>query len=1020
MRNCRQDLTMPRRSATRCRARAVGRVLATLAIVAAILAVILPVSNNSAAVAVKAEEFKICAQSGFCRRHRAWADLRNAFDPNSATPIDVPKWTHATIVAADTNHAKKGEFRARLRTHVAAHAGQAAGNVDLAITTLARGMVRVQVRDASLDKVFDVPAVALVKPTPDVVPHQVVSRDGGATLVVEGGVEVRVQYAPLRIEVVRGGDVLAVVNDRALFRFETGATIPVPAKKKEENKVPEVVEGGAQPAQEDLAASSAAAVAEDPELKWIQIDHDGAHEEEFRSHKDTKPNGPRSFGFDVTFPETAHAYGLAEHAADFNLPSTRGPGAKYADPYRLYNLDVFEYNLDSPMALYGSVPLVITQGDMGSAGVLVMTASEMWVDVARPVENQLATHWMTESSPLDVIFMTGANAAAVHGEYLALSGFPTLPPLFAMAYHQCRWNYNDEADVRAVDAKFDEHEIPYDVLWLDIEHTDGKRYFTWDKVKFPTPDKMLDNLATKHRKMVTIIDPHIKEDSEYRVSAEATKQGLLVKNAEGTGDFGGWCWPGQSNWIDFTDPKARAWWAAQFAFDQYLGSTPTLFTWNDMNEPSVFTGPEITMPKTVQHHGGLEHRIVHNAYGMLQHRATHEGHLHRLANQARPFVLSRAFFIGSQRYGAIWTGDNLAEWSHLEAAQPMLLSLTASGIVFGGADVGGFFGNPDTELLVRWYQAAAFQPFFRAHAHIDTKRREPWLFDDLTTRRIRDAVRRRYRYLPTVATAFWDAWAQGTPVMQPLAWAFPEDKATWSIQDTFLVGKSGVLVAPVTAAGATTRDVYLPGKSNVWYALGDASFALLAGGKTCTVAAPLDEIPLFLRGGSVLVTRDRLRRSAEPMLTDPVTVTVALDAGGRAEGHFVVEDGASFAYLDGAVVDVAMRMSGGEFRANVAVPSTTRDADAPAELVSQKRTIAVNETAHAKFMARFGDVRVERLVVVAPSAFERGTVAEVLDKDSNIVKRVPVESQLGGRMVVVKEPGFHLRDAAWTLRLVKA
>jgi alpha 1,3-glucosidase len=97
----------------------------------------------------------------------------------------------------------------------------------------------------------------------------------------------------------------------------------------------------------------------------------------------------------------------------------------------------------------------------------------------------------------------------------------------------------------------------------------------------------------------------------------------------------------------------------------------------------------------------------------------------------RPFVLTRAFYAGSQKYGAMWTGDNLGTWAHLASTVPMLLTNGIAGMTFAGADVGGFFGNPSPEMLVRWYQVGAFMPFFRAHGHIDTKRREPYLFDHL-------------------------------------------------------------------------------------------------------------------------------------------------------------------------------------------------------------------------------------------------------------------------------------------------
>ena len=107
-----------------------------------------------------------------------------------------------------------------------------------------------------------------------------------------------------------------------------------------------------------------------------------------------------------------------------------------------------------------------------------------------------------------------------------------------------------------------------------------------------------------------------------------------------------------------------------------------------MNEPSVFNGPEITMHKDAVHYGNWEHRDVHNLYGMYLHMSTVQGHLQRSEGKERPFVLSRAFFAGTQRYGPIWTGDNKAEWSHLKASIPMLLSINVAGLPFCGGKFG--------------------------------------------------------------------------------------------------------------------------------------------------------------------------------------------------------------------------------------------------------------------------------------------------------------------------------------------
>ena len=114
-------------------------------------------------------------------------------------------------------------------------------------------------------------------------------------------------------------------------------------------------------------------------------------------------------------------------------------------------------------------------------------------------------------------------------------------------------------------------------------------------------------------------------------------------------NFSGWCWPGASYYPDFLKPEAREYFSEQYMLDNYKGSTLDLFTWNDMNEPSVFNGPEVTMPKDLMHVGNVEHREMHNIYGHLYVMGTHAGHLKRSENQLRPFILTRSAFAGTQR-----------------------------------------------------------------------------------------------------------------------------------------------------------------------------------------------------------------------------------------------------------------------------------------------------------------------------------------------------------------------------------
>lgn len=226
-------------------------------------------------------------------------------------------------------------------------------------------------------------------------------------------------------------------------------------------------------------------------------------------------------------------------------------------------------------------------------------------------------------------------------------------------------------------ANFDKHNLPLDVMWLDIDYTEGRKYFTWEPIKFSNPENMISNITATGRKLVVIIDPHVKRESGYFVHEELLKYDFYVKNKDGT-VYEGWCWPGSSSYPDFWNPATRDYYKKLYGLDVFKGTTHDVWIWNDMNEPSVFNGPEVTMPKDVVHFGGWEHRDVHNEYALSNVIATFEGLLLRSPHK-RPFILTRGHFAGSQRYAAMWTGDNDAKWSHLAASFPMCLSEAIGG-----------------------------------------------------------------------------------------------------------------------------------------------------------------------------------------------------------------------------------------------------------------------------------------------------------------------------------------------------
>lgn len=658
------------------------------------------------------------------------------------------------------------------------------------------------------------------------------------------------------------------------------------------------------------------------DFEQLRVKKEGDNwEENFRGHTDTRAYGPQSISFDVSFHGADYVYGIPEHATSLALKPTRGPEIDFSEPYRLFNLDVFEYLHESPFGLYGSIPFMLSHGkEHGTTGFFWLNAAEMQIDVlgagwdagesrlSLPSDQKrIDTLWMGEAGVIDAFFFVGPGPKDVVRQYVSVTGMPAMPQLFATAYHQCRWNYRDEEDVYHVDSKFDEHDIPYDVLWLDIEHTDGKKYFTWDRVLFPNPEEMQNKLAAKGRRMVTIVDPHIKRDDSYYIHKEASEKGHYVKDASGK-DYDGWCWPGSSSYLDMLSPEIREWWADKFSYKNYVGSTSSLYIWNDMNEPSVFNGPEVTMPRDALHIGGVEHREIHNAYGYYFHMGTASGLEKRGEGKDRPFVLSRAFFAGSQRYGAIWTGDNTAEWEHLRVSVPMVLSMGLTGIIFSGADVGGFFGNPEPELLVRWYQLGAYYPFFRAHAHHDTKRREPWLFGERNTALMRDAIHNRYMLLPYFYTLFREANTTGVPVMRPLWMEFPADEAAFNNDEAFMVGNS-ILVQGVYSERAKHASVYLPGGQS-WYDM--RSGTAYKGGMIHKLEVSEESVPAFQKAGTIIPRKDRYRRSSTQMVHDPYTLVIALNSSQSAEGELYVDDGKSFEFQRGAFIHRRFIFSNGK------------------------------------------------------------------------------------------------------------
>ncbi|XP_051942534.1 neutral alpha-glucosidase C isoform X1 [Hippocampus zosterae] len=629
------------------------------------------------------------------------------------------------------------------------------------------------------------------------------------------------------------------------------------------------------------------------EKKDVSPEEDNLWRETFRTFVDIKANGPSSIGADLRLHGFQNVFGVPEHPDTLRLADTRND-----EPYRLYNLDVFACEMNSHLGIYGSVPFAVAHKQDRTLGVFWLNASDSFVHVNYSQEDSLPPHtdihWLSESGVIDCMVLLGPSPAQMYRQYAELTGYHALPPLFSLGYHHSRWDDDTQEAVAEVDDKFDHHRIPYDVMWLDIEHTRGKRFFTWNPELFPDPARLQRQLEQKNRKLVVIINPPIMIDPEWSLYREGLDGELFVMDRQGQ-TFTGTSWAGDSHYPDFSNPRTRAWYGKCFSLDRYKGSTPLLHVWADMNEPTVFSGPELTMPKDALHYGGWEHRDLHNMYSFYQQMALVDSLVTRSGGTERPFILSRAFFAGTQRLAAVWTGDNLSTWEYLKISIPMCLSMCVTALSFCGADIGGFIPEPSPELLIRWYQAACLQPFFRGHSSMNTVRREPWLFEKNVTDAIRSVIEERYRLLPYWYTVFYRAHVDGLPVLRPLWLEFPEEKSIFSVDHQYMIGDA-LMACPVTESGVAELEVIFPGAEQLWYDVKSAE--VHHGGGTLSLPVTLETIPLYQRGGTVVCRAVAVGTCTADLQKTPLAVTVALDAQGVANGEVYLDDGHTFSYRD--------------------------------------------------------------------------------------------------------------------------
>ena len=551
----------------------------------------------------------------------------------------------------------------------------------------------------------------------------------------------------------------------------------------------------------------------------------------------------------------------------YGLGETTGGLNKRGGRYISFNTDTADHSDLNP-SLYASHNLLVLHGR--SFAIFFDTPGRVVFEVDHKRSGEIRVE-----CPRDVAVyqMEGDSAYGAVRELLKAVGPCYLPPRWAFGYGQSRFGYQCEADFRKVADGYRTARIPLDYICMDIDYMDGYRDFSVDKSRFPDLKAFSREMRDRGIRLVPIVDAGVKVDPGERVYEEGVKEGCFCTNREG-GLFKAGVWPGMTHLPDFLNPKTREWFGQQYRFYTDCGIEGF---WNDMNEPAIFYTEYTKGPKkldlalnflfprlrrnvkerhSIRDYQSFFHNIngtkvrhyeVHNIYGANMIRSGAEG-LSKLLDH-RYLLFGRSSYIGTGRWGGVWTGDNTSCWEHILLNMRHMASLNMCGILYCGADTGGFMGNCTRELLLRWLAVSAFTPLMRNHSSMGTRDQEAYRFGEPDA--FRSIITLRYRLLPYLYSEYMKAALQDDMNIKPLSFEFPEDARVWNIEDQLLVGES-IMIAPIVHEGQISRTVYLPESMTMVRYDGERFICSACKAGEIRVDVPLSQVVFFIRKGKLL------------------------------------------------------------------------------------------------------------------------------------------------------------------------
>ena len=626
---------------------------------------------------------------------------------------------------------------------------------------------------------------------------------------------------------------------------------------------------------------------------------------------------PDSTGWRFTLSEQAAVYGLGEMPRGIN---------KRGWHYITNNTDESRHSEDK-LSFYGSHNFLLVRDGSTCFGLFVDFPGKVYYDIGYTRHDLFSFH--TETPDYDLYLLSGGNENAICKEFRTLIGRSYIPPRWAFGLAQSRWGYKTEEDVREVARQYKEHDLPLDMICMDIDYMQDYADFTVNKERFPDLAKLSADLKAQGIRLVPIIDAGVRIDPNDPTCTEGVEKGYFCKKADGT-PFVAAVWPGKAYFADFLRPEVREWFGHKY---KALTDCGIEGFWNDMNEPSLFYSPErmrafLNDMAALREKDNIEQeefflRVVGGAMGLMNSPADYASFYHEVDGQKvrhdqvhnlyggsmtraagdafadlrpgqRTLLYSRSSFIGSHRYGGIWLGDNNSSWAQLLANIQMMPSVQMCGFLYSGADLCGFSSDTTPDLALRWLEFGLLTPLMRNHSAVGTRMQEYYCFPEVLPA-VRNMIRLRYALLPYLYSEFMKAALENTSYFRPLAFDYPDDPDAREVEDQLLLGE-GLMAAPVYVQNAHGRHVYLPEPMKLLRlrAVDDYDEEILPAGHHY-IRCALDEVLLFLRPGHIVPVAQPANNTSE--LDDAsLTLWSFLPDGESAEYRMYRDDGVTTEY----------------------------------------------------------------------------------------------------------------------------